>query len=103
KEISLEKYGFNVIQTSDSSFLTFTNTIITRQDLFTYIGSLQNTIATVTSSLNRLEKKTKKYSSSSSCKRCALLHIKLNDTYTELKKRKSQKEMLQKIKDLEKH
>ncbi|CAG8844074.1 36815_t:CDS:1, partial [Racocetra persica] len=68
KEISLEKYGFNVIQTSDSSFSTFTNTAITRQDLLTYISSFQDTVAAVASSLNHLEKKTKKYSSDSSCK-----------------------------------
>ncbi|CAG8768837.1 10322_t:CDS:1, partial [Racocetra persica] len=103
KEMSFEKYSFNIIQTSDSFFSTSTNTAITHQDLLTYISSLQDTIAAVASSSNRLEKKTKEYSSGSSCKKYALLRIKLNDTYTELKKRKSQKEMLQKIKDLKKH
>ncbi|CAG8784158.1 29094_t:CDS:1, partial [Racocetra persica] len=87
--------------TSDSSFLTFTNIAITYQNLLTHIGSLQDTVAVITSSLNRLEKKIKEYSSGSSCKECVLLCTKLNDTYTELKKRKSRKEMLQKIKDLE--
>ncbi|CAG8832590.1 10692_t:CDS:1, partial [Racocetra persica] len=72
KEISLEKYSFNVIQTSNFSFSISTNTVITHQDLLTHIGSLQDTVAAIASSLNRLEKKTKEYSSSSSCKGCAL-------------------------------
>ncbi|CAG8809575.1 5983_t:CDS:1, partial [Racocetra persica] len=103
KEICLKKYSFNIIQTSDSSSSTSTNTAIIRQDLLIHISSLQDTVAAVASSLNRLKKKTKEYFSGSSCKECILLRIKLNNTYTELKKRKSQKEMLQKIKDLEKH
>ncbi|CAG8812898.1 13443_t:CDS:1, partial [Racocetra persica] len=68
KEISLEKYSFNIIQTSNSFFLTFTNTVITHQDLLTHIGFFQDTIAAVASSLNCLEKKIKEYSSGSSCK-----------------------------------
>ncbi|CAG8805967.1 11166_t:CDS:2, partial [Racocetra persica] len=96
KEMFLKKYGFNIIQTSDSSSSISTNIAITCQDLLTHIAAIR-------SSLNHLEKKTKEYFSGSSCKECVLLRIKLNDIYTELKKRKSQKEMLQKIKDLEKH
>ncbi|CAG8792170.1 3902_t:CDS:1, partial [Racocetra persica] len=38
------------------------------QLLLTHIGSLQDTVAAVASSLNYLEKKTKEYSSDSSCK-----------------------------------
>ncbi|CAG8756751.1 1130_t:CDS:1, partial [Racocetra persica] len=101
KEISFKKYGFNIIQTSDFSSSTSTNTAITRQDLLIHIGSLQDTVAAVASLLNHLEKKTKEYSNGSSCKEYALLRTKLNDIYMELKKRKSQKDMLQKIKDLE--
>ncbi|CAG8769724.1 13103_t:CDS:1, partial [Gigaspora rosea] len=60
------------------------------------------TVAAVQSSLVRLEKKTKEYTSGSGCSNCAFLRTKLNDTYAELKKRKSQKKLLQQVDTLEK-
>ena len=99
--MSLEKYGFNVIQSSASSS-TSTSTA-SRQDLLTHLGSLQDTVAAVQSSLVRLEKKTREYTSGSGCPNCVHLKNKLNDAYAELKKRKSEKKLFQEINNLKKH
>ncbi|CAG8828626.1 27619_t:CDS:2, partial [Gigaspora margarita] len=79
------------------------NSSTSRQDLLTHIGSLQDTVAAVQSSLVHLERKTKQFSNGKSgCPECIFLCSKLNDAHTKLKKRKSQKEMVKKIQDLEK-
>jgi arginyl-tRNA--protein-N-Asp/Glu arginylyltransferase len=101
EEMSLEKFGFKAIQSSESSF-TSSKDPTTMQDLLTHISSLQGTVAAVQGSLIYLEKKTKEYSPSTNCTKCIMLRAKLNDTHLELQKRRSQKEMLQRIKTLEK-
>ncbi|CAG8837515.1 10040_t:CDS:1, partial [Gigaspora margarita] len=100
--MSFEKFGFNIIQSSSSS-ASANNASTSRQDLLTHIGSLQDTVTAVQSSLVNLERKTKEFSNDKSgCPGCTFLRSKLNDAHTELKKRKSQKEMVKKIQDLEK-
>jgi hypothetical protein len=98
--MSLEKFGFKAIQSSASS--SSNNSSLSGQDLLTHIGSLQDTVAAVQSSLICLEKNTKDYSEGLKCPKCIVLRSRINDLHEELRKRRTEKEMIQRIQSLEK-